>query len=86
MIKTIKVGEVWVDSGRLCLVDPCYLDGAHSLEESTLDGASATESGGCVMVSSGFGDGIYPVYAAVDESGTVVSVRVDFVCADEGAE
>ena len=39
-----------------------------------------------VTVSTGYGDGVYPVFAEINEDGRVAKVWVDFLCEDEDGE
>jgi hypothetical protein len=93
-----RIGEVSVDSGRLVLVDPMNLDDASHhedavrsrLEDEDSDSASMSyelvtnEPGVAValVLSTGLGDGLYPVEARFEEAaGTVriAEVRVRFM-------
>lgn len=94
------VGEVWVDSGQVMIVDPCYLDswggndfngtvpetikkGAFSYQGACEVTCSPAQAGqlehGAVVSSSGYGDGVYPVYAEFDGDGVTVNrLTIDF--------
>lgn len=68
-IRTVLLGEVGVDAGLLCIVDPCYMDGFkyyESLDKATKDKPNwdPTELLGDLGVtfSTSYGDGVYPVY------------------------
>jgi hypothetical protein len=90
MIETQKT-ETWqiagwagVDSGRLMLIDPGYLE---DMPEKFLtdpvdaDGTSGWMVGEqCIamIVATPFGDGLYPVHVVEDAEGRIISVRVDF--------
>jgi hypothetical protein len=39
-----------------------------------------------VAVATGYGDGVYPVYAEFDEQGRVAKVCVEFICDDADEE
>jgi len=85
-----KVGEIGVDSGQVVVMDPCYIDGEF---EDTNDlykrmcNASGEDyqlnyrrghPGLAVCVPSGYGDGVYPVYAEIGDSGRVMKLVIDF--------
>jgi uncharacterized protein (DUF1684 family) len=86
------IGSCGVDSGTIMLVDPCYVIADKDVAprvtyEDTLE-AWRTEGHDFhdmfipfedgVIVSSGYGDGNYPVYAKFDEDGRLMEVKVDF--------
>lgn len=105
-VRTVKLGEVGVDSGQIILVDPCYVDKgfdydevctSHTVESTKADhgdmfgglpfhngigGLIRGIPGGAVVTSTGFGDGVYPVYAEVENFGTwgdrVTKVYINF--------
>jgi len=70
-VRLEKVGKIGVDAGTVMVVDPCYMrDGAVPLIDiqsifSDLEGAQTTQVGKglAVAVRSGYGDGVYSVYA-----------------------
>ena len=70
-MKLKKVGKIGVDAGTVMVVDPCYMrDGAVPLIDiqsifSDLEDAQTTQVGQglAVAVRSGYGDGVYSVYA-----------------------
>ena len=84
------IGTVSVDSGLCLLMDPCYIigkpvtewqawlrkyvdqddDGSQQWTHALIDKLG-------VVVSTGYGDGVYPVYATI-ENGRVLSVIVEF--------
>ena len=77
MIERTKIGECGVDSGTLMIVDPCYC--FHDEEErdavfrsvrgASLFGEAEVPYGFGVVSSTGYGDGVYPVYAETVEDG-----------------
>jgi hypothetical protein len=85
-----QVGEVGIDSGTLALVDPVYAETV-----SAAEGLEATDTGGVgtirpqgavrdlgVIVSTGLGDGMYPVevrYEEAEGSQRIAEVRVRFL-------
>ena len=91
------VGEIGVDAGIVMVGDPCYInDVDHPVKDwskfcSSLD-SPATQlkypmghTGLGVVVSSGYGDGVYPVYIR-RENGVVVEMKVVFVGDEEDEE
>lgn len=90
-----KVGEVAVDAGIIMLGDPCYhieKAGQYIPDDwSTFCDAignsdvhnfefSGGHTGAGVVVSSGFGDGIYDVFIRRDtDTGRVAEVKVVFI-------
>ena len=92
----VLIGHVNVDAGLVWLGDPCYVLGDEASSRvrnwsdlcEKLHGPGKTSSaplgdGVGIAVSSGYGDGRYPVYADLDESGTVRSVTVQFLGGEE---
>lgn len=86
MPKGNLIGHCGVDSGQILLIDPCYVykdeygsggdyDQCCRITLSD-DGAGQTDLG--VVTSSGYGDGVYPVYAKKDANGRIVSVTIEF--------
>lgn len=88
----VKIGECGVDSGQIMIVDPCYVLVDDDREEK--NGYTYRElleewnkvdwrplhlnvQDG-VVVSSGYGDGLYPVYAKYKD-GRVSAVKIDFI-------
>ena len=90
-----KVGEVWVDSGQLIIVDPGYLHDweANSFDNEDPEDNSFSYAGACnttlgvgagqlahgAVVSATGGDGVYPVYAEI------ISGRVQRLIIELGA-
>jgi hypothetical protein len=86
-----KIGKFGVDSGRVLIVDPCYvLDGegryplsfGHDWEEfveMNIDGAPTKQLHGemGVLSTTGYGDGVYEVYARI-ENQRVMELRIIF--------
>jgi hypothetical protein len=93
------VGTVGVDTGRLLITDPAYLDlwgyvsepGSYS-DTGLSDGMTGRDSaaltfptggeGAGVAVSTGYGDGLYPVQVSRTTDGRVAAVRVVFIGED----
>jgi hypothetical protein len=76
-MKLKKVGNIGVDAGTVMVVDPCYMrDGAAppliDIKSifADLEDAHTTQVGKglAVAVRSGYGDGVYPVYALMASS------------------
>lgn len=72
-----RVGSLHVDAGLMMLGDPCYtigqeigkLDWKEFLSRYANDDAvMPIEKGTALMVSTGYGDGTYPVYADITKS------------------
>ena len=88
------VGEVGVDAGLIMVGDPCYAaDKDHPIHDwgkfcDTLKGdvtqlnSRLGHTGLGVVVSSGYGDGTYPVYVKRD-AGVVTELKVVFVGNEE---
>lgn len=85
------LGYVGVDTGRLLISDPCYLQ--DEITKEKIDAASGTfteqrryaqlkykmgHDGAGVIVSGGFGDGTYPVYGEIADDGIVTKIIIDF--------
>ena len=43
------------------------------------NGYGELKQGASVVFNTGWGDGVYPVYANIDEEGTIRSITIDFV-------
>lgn len=90
-----RVGEMGVDAGLCWVGDPCYVvakDSSHVFESwssfcDQIGNADVkqfdfgkTNSGLGVCVSTGWGDGCYPVFVKRDvETGRIAEVRVKFM-------
>jgi hypothetical protein len=87
-----KIGHVGIDAGLLYIGDPCYVKHAigsqhhwgeflDTLYKSHPDGENAPHwqlgQGIAVVTTTGYGDGLYPVYAEVRD-GRVMSVTIQF--------
>ena len=95
----VKIGEVGVDSGQLMVIDPCYLIGYPMTEKNRqkifdkIYGKNGEGEGYGQVVNdlglaffSGFGDGIYDVYAKYDGK-SIVGLFIDMgMIDDEGDE
>jgi len=68
------IGQFSVDSGQAIVGDPCYLNNWKTLGKGfgQLGGSSA------VAFSTGYGDGLYPVYADINEDGLIGLIVIDF--------
>ena len=88
------VGEIGVDAGRVIVGDPCYFaapdasNAFESLDElwgqvgERLVAPLAFKHGGhgmAVVVSSGLGDGVYPVEVRRAKNGRIAELRVKFM-------
>ena len=81
--KTVLVGFIGVDSGSIVLGDITEGEEARQrkwdIEELLKCGVTVLENYGGVKVTSGPGDGIYPVFVEYDsERNEVSAVRVEF--------
>lgn len=79
------IGQAAVDSGTLCVVDPCYLvprEGYYPMtDEARMKDGEFTFSGsyGNGVIFSGFGgDGVFDVVASVDEHGITRKIEINF--------
>lgn len=83
------VGHVGVDAGLVMVGDPCYTlgdDASHRVKSwdefcDTLPfngPATIHDTGFGIVVSSGYGDGSYPVYVKKNRDGRVVGLKVEF--------
>jgi hypothetical protein len=90
-LQKVHIGVIGVDTGRVILGDPGYLLPGGELSivlgNEHLQGAKQLEQlefkpgvpGLAVVVESGYGDGLYPVTALVDQDGVIHQVIVEFV-------
>jgi len=86
MPKGQLIGHCGVDSGQILLIDPCYVykdeygSGGDYDEccQITLSAEQAGQTALGVVTSSGYGDGVYPVYAEKDGNGRVKQVTIVF--------
>jgi hypothetical protein len=46
-------------------------------------GLTGTKAGSAVVFSTGYGDGVYPVYAEINEDGRVARIVIDFITDEE---
>jgi len=85
MPKGELIGHCGVDSGQILLIDPCYVykdeygsggDYDQCCQITLSEGAGQTDLG--VVTSSGYGDGVYPVYAQKDSNGRIKQVTITF--------
>jgi hypothetical protein len=83
-----RIGEVPVDTGRLVVFDPVNLDDVGDVVEHEMDsmtyGFVTNEIGVAVamVLSTGLGDGVYPVEARFEEAAGAVriaEIRVRFL-------
>lgn len=78
-----RIGSVCVDSGMLMITDPCYVKEATSEKCATIyeatnneDNSGSILNGLGLAFQTGYGDGIYDVYAKRDENGRIVKVEI----------
>lgn len=90
------IGQLYVDSGLIMLVDPCYvlqsrgdlveetyedvLDAFHSGVNESPNHVEPWGTGLGTVVQTMYGDGSYPVYARKNERGQIAQVFIDFEC------
>lgn len=89
-----EIGQVGVDAGLLTIGDPCYFDGIsydNDVLPVVLNGYNKNErywdldySGGMIVFSTTWGDGVYPVYAKFDDFGRLTEVKVVMDHDDDG--
>ncbi len=94
--RAVQVGVIGIDTGRLILCDPCYVEEAKAVvnameERSEFPSyASLGGHGGYrgAIVTTGRGDGIFPVIAHVrkDADGYEQVVRVEVTFITESGE
>jgi len=90
-LKFVKSGEVSVDSGQILLIDPSYITESfpngvgyralnfnHVCRVTLRDSGCGGVAGLGFATSSGYGDGVYPVYVA-RSGGRIASIRIDFI-------
>lgn len=81
-----KIGHVGVDSGCLILTDPCYVMGQDWSKKDYEEKICAPDWGlfkqvsnpNAVVFTSGFGDGVYDVFALV-KANRVVEVKIQLI-------
>lgn len=97
--QTVQIGVIGVDAGLCFIGDPCYVlhtpppaaignswDEFCRMLDSSRTGQlnfDAGQAGLGVVVRTGIGDGLYPVFATLDEEGLVSSVTIKFLDDDE---
>ena len=84
MSEWVIAGHAAVDSGQLCISDPCYTwdydKDVLPVALKALDEKRYVYSLGSMVViaSTLHGDGMYPVYVKYDNRGNVTAMMVDF--------
>ena len=88
-----RIGECWVDSGQIMLVDPCYvLPDRRHIDVVPLDYDDILEEWEeernkevfhihlrlATIVRTLYGDGSYPIYVKKDKYGGIKQVMIDF--------
>ena len=87
-----RVGSIHVDAGLCWVGDPCYVLGDNASSKVTdwgefcgkLHGGGETHSnplgeGTGIAISTGYGDGEYPVYIRKNSEGRVAEIRIVFI-------
>lgn len=92
-LNKIHLGVIAIDSGHLIVGDPGYiLPGSklsHGLHYDQIQsGSNQLEfkpdvPGLAIVAESGYGDGMYPVTALVDEDGYIHKIIIDFIDSDK---
>jgi len=86
-MKTVEIGKVSVDSGQIMIADPCYLDSLSddyyenvcaATEQGAGNAKMFTHFGMAVVTRTAYGDGLYPVKAEMNDSGTILRLIIDF--------
>jgi|LauGreDrversion4_2_1035121.scaffolds.fasta_scaffold02209_15 hypothetical protein len=86
-------GKIPVDSGQIMLIDPCYIKNDFPSEHN--DAPDLNYAGACKVTlraegcgvfgnlafatSSGYGDGLYPVYVKRTNDGRIAEVKIKFI-------
>jgi hypothetical protein len=93
-MKKEQIGFITVDAGLVQVGDPCYTsDGMNHAEDwskfcdklfkDQKDGVylvkhEAGANGKAIIVSTAYGDGLYPVYIKRNKEGSILQLIVDF--------
>ncbi len=79
-----RIGSVGVDSGMLMIADPGYIKEPTDIKCEGIGAEIDNEArsaqilnGYCLAFSSGYGDGLYDVYAKRDENGRIVKIEIN---------
>lgn len=83
------VGHVGIDTAMLVLCDPINLGVMPTAIEPIRKGEAdhvRIMNGNGVVVSTGQGDGVYPVYVEIADDGRIASVTVRFIETEDGGE
>jgi hypothetical protein len=79
-----RIGTVGVDSGMLLISDPCYIkegleEKLEAIYEKTNNELKAAEANRFDLAFlTGYGDGLYDVYAKRDSEGRIVKIEISF--------
>lgn len=73
------VGQVGIDTGTLVVMDPMYAFDSDAVFTELGNRGHAEVPGAAVAVSTGYGDGWYPVYATRNSEGRVIGLEISFV-------
>lgn len=93
----VQVGEIGVDAGLVMIGDPCYISDTIPEDKNPKNwdkfcdfvfdnqeaGIVDIEKGTAIVVSSGYGDGSYPVFVKRNEEGRIAEMKVVFISDDE---
>jgi hypothetical protein len=92
MLERTQIGTIGVDAGLCWIGDPCYTlpdDALHNPGSDwgefcrAIEGLNYKQFWQGMVVSTGHGDGEYPVYAII-EKGLIHSVTVQFIREKDG--
>jgi len=72
-----KIGEVAVDTGRIWVIDPCYIEKVGEDDGILRQHLNGTELG--AEIATGAGDGIYDIMAKHVPNGAIAAIRIDFL-------
>ena len=87
-MERIYLGKCGVDSGRLLITDPCYIDKVQKIVDESKDEILAIckddyqsldfkhGEGLGVTFASGYGDGLYSVYGYKNKDGRIIKVEI----------
>jgi len=84
-MERIYLGKCGVDSGRLLITDPCYIDKVQKIVDESFDKIYEDDyqslnfkngEGLGVTFSSGYGDGLYSIYGYKNKDDRIIKVEI----------
>lgn len=79
-----KVGEYgYLGAANATLSKKGYGTLGTSVIEDT--GITGTKAGSAVVFSTGHGDGVYPVYADIDQAGRIARIVIEFITEEDNS-